>query len=247
MRARAMAIVLVVAALASACGGDDDESAPKGTATTPPTQNVAADRAVAEQAVLRLSDFPPGWQAQPHEESPDDPDLTRQLSECLRVDLALLEGEAGDASADSPDFESPNDQEVQSSVGLAPTSAKAQELFAVFERPETPGCLSRAVSQSIETELKKPMPGQQARPEVTVGQVSVNRASFPTIGDRTVAFRLTVPVQALGRALNVYADMVVALRGRAGTMLTFTDVGTPFPTDQAQKLTKTVVDRLPAA
>ncbi len=242
-------VVLLVATLAAGCSGDSDDSGserePERATTT--TQNVAADRAVAEQAVLKLSDFPPGWQAKPHEESPDDPDLSRQLSECLRVDLSLLEGKANDASTDSPDFESPDEEEVGSSVGLAPTSTKAQELFAIFERPETPGCLTKAVSQSIETALKKPKPGQEIPAGVTVGQVSINRVSFPTIGDRTVAFRVTVPVRALGLALSVYADLVVALRGRAAALLSFTDFGSPFSTDQAQRFTKTVVDRLPAA
>lgn len=52
-------ISFVLAMLLVACGGGGDDNADP-MATTQVTQNVAADRALAEQAVLRLSDFPPG-------------------------------------------------------------------------------------------------------------------------------------------------------------------------------------------
>lgn len=244
MRARPVIALIVAVTLTAACGGDSDSPESEALPGATSTQNIAADKAAAEQAVLRLSDFPPGWQAKPHEESPDDPDLTRRLGECLRVDVSVL----GDnpASADSPDFESPDEQEVQSSVGFTATAAKAQELFAIFERPETPGCLSDAASKSIEDSLKSPEPGEEVPAGVTVGKVSINRASFPAMGERTVAYRMTVPVRLGGLSLSVYSDLVLVLRGRGAALLSFFDFGSPFPTDQAQKFTKTVVDRLPA-
>ncbi len=250
MRVRGAIATVVVVALLGACGGNGDEEGTKGgTPAPPPTpaQDGAADKAAAERAVLQLTDLPPGWRAEPPEpESPDDPDVARRLSECLRVDLALLEDE-NPASADSPDFEAPGQEEVQSSVGFVATTARAQELFSVLERPETPGCLAQAMSEVITRSLTRPQPGQQVPQGVTVGQVSVDRLSFPTIGERTVAFRAVIPVQAQGLRFPVYSDLVFALKGRAGAMTLFTDIGSPFPPEQAQQLTRTVVDRIPAS
>jgi hypothetical protein len=248
MRIGRIVTFVVVATLLTACGGNGDEEDANSDRATPatPAQDVAADKAAAERAILKLSDFPPGWEAKPHEETPDDPDVARRLSDCLRVDLSGFEDD-NPASADSPDFESPEQQEVQSFVGFEPTSAKAQELFAIFERPETPGCLSEATSEIITESLKRPEPGEELPKGVTVGQVSINRASFPTIGERTIAFRMTIPVRADRLQLSVYADMVFALKARAGVVLSFIDFGSPFPTDQAQQLTRIVVDRVPAS
>lgn len=243
MRARSVIALIVAVTLTAACGGGGDSPESEAPPQATSTQNIAADKAAAEQAVLRLSDFAPGWQANPHEESPDDPDLTRRLGECLRVDVSLM-GE-NPASADSPDFESPDEQEVLSSVSFAPTAAKAQEMFAIFERPETPGCLSDAGSKAVEDSLKRPEPGEEVPAGVTVGKVSVNRASFPTMGERTVAYRMTVPVRFGGLSLSVYADLVLVLRARGVALVSFFDFGSPFPTDHAQKFTKTVADRLP--
>ena len=234
--------------VAAACGGDDDEPTAQGTTTTtPPVQDVAADRAAAERAVLRLGDFPPGWQAEPPDSTPEDPELTSRLAGCLRVDLSLFEDVGDKASADAPDFESPDQQQVSNSVGLAPSAAKAQELFAIFERPELRDCLKTVLSQSIQAELRRPKPGRQLPPDLTVGEVTVNPVSFPTFGDRTVSFRVNVPFRAAGEQLTAYTDLAVAMRGRALTLLSFTDFGSAFPTDLAQRFTRTVVDRLPAA
>lgn len=144
-----------------------------------------------------------------------------------------------------PTFESPDQAEVENSVALAPSNGKAQELFGIIERPETPGCLTKALGEVAQQALKRPKPGEELPQGVTVGQVSINRASFPMIGERTVAFRATVPVQFGGLSLRMYADLVLALKGRAAALLYFTDVGSPFKTDEAQRLTKIVVDRLP--
>lgn len=244
MRARTTGVLLALGMLLGACGGGDGGDGDS-AGTTQVTQNLAADRALAEQAVLRISDFPPGWEAKPHEEAPDDPTITRQMSECLKVDLALLERD-NPASADSPDFKSPEQAEVDNSVGIAPSNGKAQELFTIFERPDTPGCLTKAVAEVIQQALKRPKAGEELPQGVTVGQVTINRASFPTMGERTVAFRATVPVRFGGLDLNLYADFVLALKGRAAALLFFSDVGSPFPTEQALRLTKIVVDRLPA-
>jgi len=66
----------------------------------------------------------------------------------------------------------------------------------------------------------------------------------PTIGDRTLVFRITVPIQTRGLSINAYVDLVLASKGRAGAQLTFESVLQPMDAADEQRYTKLVVDRL---
>jgi hypothetical protein len=69
--------------------------------------------------------------------------------------------------------------------------------------------------------------------------------SFPTIGDESIAYRVTVPINLKsGLSISVYYDHVTARKGRAGAELDFEGIGTPFPSDQAEHYTTLVVDRM---
>lgn len=93
--------------------------------------------------------------------------------------------------------------------------------------------------------IKHPKSEADALPEgVTVGKPKVGQTSFPTIGDRTLAYRVTVPMQAKGLSIEVYVDLIMAAEGRATAQMTFQSVlSAPEPATE-QHFTKTVVDRL---
>src|SRR5436305_2369497 len=78
----------IVTALSTACGGS--------TKVSP-----AADRAAAEKANLKATDFPSGWSSKPHEKLPDEDTLNPDIASCLGISLA-----SGRATAEvrSPDF-----------------------------------------------------------------------------------------------------------------------------------------------
>jgi hypothetical protein len=199
------------------------------------------DHALAERALPRQSDFPPGWRSTPNDESAD-PELQQLLVACLKVDPALVF--QGSSSVESQHFELEDArQEVQSAVAVVEKPEQARARLATFERPETAGCVNVAVSESIRrgTEAAGGLPSG-----VTFGTVATERVAFPTVGDGTVAYRVTMPLEAVGRQAAVYADVVVAIKGRSGTRMTFLSLGAPFPGDLAQRLTETVVGRLPA-
>jgi hypothetical protein len=240
----------VLASLVAACGGgttstSTSTSSSQATSSTS-NQNVATDRAVAQQAVLRLSDFPAGWEAKAHQDSPDNPDVTKQAATCLHVSPSALSSRDNKTHVDSPDFSSSSEQEVSNSVALDATATEAISQFAAFEQPQAPNCLTQAVSAVIQSALKHPTTGSTLPQGVKIGQASVNALSFPNFGDKTVAFRMTVPVQASGLNVSVYVDIVLLLKGRAGSTLTFEDTLSPFPTDQAEQLTQIVAGRLPS-
>lgn len=202
------------------------------------------DRRRAEKALLVVEDFPPNWTSTPHSESTEEPDLERRLAECMRVEPALVGQTA--SSIDSPDFHLPGARlQVQSSVGLADTVDQARERLAVFERPEMRECLNATVSEAIRRGTEAPDPEDEPPDGAVLGAVTTERVPFPTVGDGTVAYRVTMPVEVAGEQAPVYADLVVAIRGRGGVRLSFLSLGAPFPADVAEKLARTAVDRLP--
>lgn len=241
-----------VALVAPACGGKGGGRTSATTAVDSPTgafggEGAAVeDRAQAEKALLQAGDFPPGWVASPDPPVPDDPDLERQLAGCMNVEPAQVGQTA--STVDSADFRLDGArQEVQSSVGLADTAAQQRERLALFERPEMAACLTTVVAETIRKGIESPDPAGGPPASAAVGAVATERIDFPAVGDGTLAYRVAIPVEAAGRQVTVYADLVVAISGRAGARLTFLSLGSPFPPELAVELTRRVVDRLPAS
>jgi hypothetical protein len=243
MRTAAAAGLLALATAVTGCGSATRGASPSTTTLSP---TVLADRTVAEQALLRQSDLPPGWTTAPPEGSPTDPDLQRLRAECLQLDPSAP-GE-GARTVNGPDFElRQTQQKVQDWVEVLSTSADAHQRFAALDRPEAAACLSSAMGEVIRKGLANPGPEERVPSGVSFGDVSTQRISYPTVGDATVAYRVALPLEAAGERSTVYTDFVVAIKGRARTMLAFLSLGSPFPSDLAAQLTQAVVERLPPA
>jgi hypothetical protein len=186
-------VVLVVAGIAIAgCGGggsgsstDTTVSEPEGgtSATTgaaepqPTTSAVdtSNDQAVAESAVLVLSDFEPGWRGQPadDEESPLD---------CARLD------EGRTARAESQDFERDQEQ-VSSTAVVYETEEAAAAAFAVFSDPETEACFRDGFDKLVREGAKDDPTLADAEITTTLGRVSAD-----PVGDENVVYQAEVTV-----------------------------------------------------
>ncbi|HZQ85874.1 MAG TPA: hypothetical protein VFA83_13590 [Acidimicrobiales bacterium] len=68
--------------------------------------------------------------------------------------------------------------------------------------------------------------------------------SFPSFGDESIAYRMTVPVNLKNLTLSIYLDIVTARKGRAGAELDFEGAGTPFPSDREEHYVGLVIGRL---
>jgi hypothetical protein len=72
-------------------GADDGADATSLSGDPRTDEQRAADQAAADAAILRLTDFPNGWEALRRDDDDDDgPDLDDELAECLEVDVALF-------------------------------------------------------------------------------------------------------------------------------------------------------------
>ena len=149
----------------------------------------AADQARAKAMLLRQSDLP-GFRRQPP--SGSDPHLT-----CTGLDESDLTV-TGDAEA--PTW-AVSVVYITSSSTVYATQADA----ATSWRRGTSGVGMRCLREELGREF--------ARQGTRV--VSLRRVSFPTLAQRSAAYRLTLEGTAQGQTINAYVDFVVLLHGRA--------------------------------
>src|SRR5437870_4379142 len=124
---RAFLVVVVVSACGDEGGGAIDTSAPSSTnaATTPPP----------EAATLRLSDFPAGWMAEPHDiddSSPCVPKLTP-------IAEARSEGFSKDISV----------AEARNTVFVFATADEVRDQFAKLRDQKVTDCLRAELADQV--------------------------------------------------------------------------------------------------
>jgi hypothetical protein len=226
---------------ATSDGGANEEPA----ADDPRTDDErAADEAAAETMVLTLSDFPPGWESTPAEEDEPDERFDEQLAECLGVDVSEID--PNNPKAGSPNFASSNGDQVTSQVAFTPTVEDATDALALRRQEGANECYAESFLAIIEDFLANPEEGEEAPDDFEVGEPTVNEMSFGALGDESIAFRVTLPLEADGFSAEFYLDVVNVRVGRVGVSTTFQSVLTPFDTEEAARLTGVVVDRVNA-
>jgi hypothetical protein len=253
---RVIGVCLVAAVAAAGCGGSSTKPtnatqrsnvtglSTVETATTVLPQDIVADKAAAEAAALKLTDLPAGWTAQPHVDSPDVPSVDAEVAKCLGISVQELNSN-GPADVNSPDFSDANNDAISNSLGYTASVATARHDFSEFANPNVPSCLSTGLTDYLRNQAAHPAtPSATTPPGVTYGGAGVAPLYFPPIGDQSVAYRIEVPVTSSVATVTVFVDLVVAIKGRAGSEMDFTAIGTPFPMTEEQRYVSLVIGRL---
>jgi hypothetical protein len=212
------------------------------TSSTSPKQDIATDTAAAQAAALKLSDFPPGWTSSPQTNPTGSGSVGGQLAKCLGVSESQVS--KAPAYYDSPDFSDPNNNTVSSNIGYRPTSGEWTAAFDLISSPKTPDCLAKAVTGVVNYALQHPPSGSTVPAGLSIGQATAGEMSFPTYGDKSIAYQVKIPVTLKSFPATVYLDEIIAIKGRSGVDMSFQATVTPFPTDQEQHYTELVVGRL---
>ncbi len=241
-----IASIALVSVVAASCGNSNNavQSTTTSTTTQSTGQNVEADKAAAQAASLKLSDFPAGWTSQPPSSSSSSQDITAQLAKCLGVNQADLTKPP--ASYDSPTFsESGSNNSASSNVGYRATASDEQSAFDIVSGPKVPSCLTTAVAAVVNEAIQHPSNPSDTLPAgAQVGTTTVSPMSFPQFGDKSIAYQVKVPISYSGLSIDAYVDVIYSIKGRAGVSMEFEGVTDPFPVDQAGHYTGLVVDRL---
>ncbi len=208
---------IISAAISSACGGGGDGTSPDQAEDTTAVDHELIE--LAEQALLRLDDFPTGWTERPAEEE-DDQEL--DLPPECRWFTGRESFPGAVAEAESPEFHGPDDEEVQSGVTVFEDTAAASQSFAdwadFLEECRDP--VREALVESVEESAKDE--------DFEVGDIEVNidRLSFPSLGEEHMSLRVsaTVEVQDVPFDLDVYVDYLAIRIDRVAADVSYTDM-----------------------
>jgi hypothetical protein len=236
-----------VSTAASSSSGSSTSSGSSASSSTsdPRTQEqIDADRAAAQAAVLKLSDLPTGWTSHSSTQSSGTDAVQGQLATCLGVDSSVFRKSA--ARVQSDNFDDPDDtMEVSNTVAVTASTSTANNAMDVYSKPEVPSCLGQAMDQAISQQAKAS--GTTLPAGTTIGKAQVAPESFPNVADRTTAYRVTVPLTTSGQAVNITIDYVIFVKGRSGSTLTLQGNGAVVPASLATSLAQTVAGRMPSS
>jgi hypothetical protein len=245
MQKRGLSLIVAAATMlvTAGCGGGS------GAVTAPNTpKQLAADKALAKQAVLKLSDLPAGYKGSPHSDSGDDlpPAVERTFLACTHLPKSFIDDKSRtQPSADAPDFTKGEvgagaASEVDSSVEIDRSSNDIKEPLSHLTGSTAADCFTpffKAVfKQAVASE-----------PSVTLGPVSVVALDFGGIGDQSSAFQGRVKISGPSRAIDFEFDFYFVRTGRAGVTMAAIGYDSTFDQTLARSLLKTVVSRLKAA
>lgn len=231
-----MAIGLAIAACGGSSGSDEPGQRPTPTVLSglPFTQEEAF--AAAEQALLRLEDFPTGWTERP---AADDDSALDLPPECQEPDH---EGKV--AEADSLEFHGPDDEEVDSGVTVYANETAAANAVggAVTYLEDCRDPLGDAMKRFIEESEDAPVEDFQV-------EVNVDRLSFPTFGDESAAWRISVIVTSSELPFDVdfYIDALGVRVGNIVGGITSVDFLERPDTDMGERLLAIIEGRMRSA
>jgi hypothetical protein len=235
----------VSTAASSASSTSSAPSASSSTSDPRSQQQIDADRAAAQAAVLKLSDLPAGWTSHATTDSSGGDAVQAQLATCLGVDSSFFK-RSEKARVESDDFDDPDDtMEVSNTVAVTASTNNANFAMDVYSKAEVPSCLGSAMDQAINQQATAS--GSTLPAGTTIGKSQVAPESFPNVADRTTAYRVTVPVNSGSQSVNITIDYVIFVKGRTGSTLTLQGNGTVVPTSLATSLAQTVAGRMPTS
>lgn len=221
MTARASLIAVLLAALVGAgCDGGGDGAA-SGDERAAETAITDEHQALAEAAVLQLTDFPTGWRAEMDEDEEQASDV------CANIDLSDL---VTTGRAESENFMLGSVTTAWSVVSVYEDGA--DQAFGQFASDETANCFRDFLQ-------KEDPPGDEEIGEVTVGEIS-----FPKIREMSRAYQIVIPVESEGPSPSFYVDLVFLQNGRSVGLVVFVDALTPFDDDLKVQLSKAVASRM---
>ncbi len=211
------------------------ESTPESTETTVAEQDVDADSAAAEAALLTIADFPDGWS-----ENAPAADTASEIDALLAACIGLDEPSAGAAAA-TGEFSSPDGNLVVSErIDVRATERDARLTIGQLTNPEVPACIAAAY-----TELGASALSTGAVPEgVEIGEVVATRLAVGAAGDSTQAIRLAIAVTD-GAVAPLTVDQVFTRVGRSLAVVTFEGRSEPTAVETIDEIAAVAASRLP--
>jgi hypothetical protein len=199
-------------------------------------QDVDADTASAEAALLTVTDLPEGWTETPREA--DAAAIDARLAECVGIDGDSIT--AADATAQGALFTAPNGALLLTQdIGVLATERDARTVVAFTAEPTVPSCFAEAYA-----ELGADVFAGTLAEGAELGAPTATRLQVGSAGDATQAVRVVVPVTGDPAVTEITIDHVVVRGGRALAALTFENRAEATPVETIDAVTAAVATRL---
>lgn len=245
----ATAAIFSLTVAISGCGG----SGANGGADHPSTNPFAdhrtkaqrtADRQLAHHALFRLSDFPHGWTSTASSNgTTNSKKADSQLAACLHVPKAFLgTSSSNDGSVDSPDFDSPTNQEVSNSVMVGPTTQAVETVFSILQQHNATACFRDYLDQLIKSSMRH----DKTASGIQLGRLSLGLLQLPRYADDSLAYRATQPLTTQGIHAEVDVDILFIRHSRAASFVLFVNIFRPFPLNDEEHYAQIAARRLSA-
>jgi hypothetical protein len=227
----------LIALVALACASSTPEPTP-----APTIADDAATRAAAESALLVLSDFPEGWEAQPPDpDDDDDPDFSNAPQKCQ--DFYQQEHLAGTLfEITLNEFKGPDRETVDSSVTVFDSPASASAAFDEVRR------LQQDCAEPIRAAL---LDYYETNPEELSGLTLVDfvtqKFEFPRYGEDTLTTRFLFEFERDAETITSYADSIAIRHGSLVGDFAFVNVDTPPDPELLRHLAELIAPRLASA
>lgn len=187
---------------------------------------VPGIQAKAKAINVRLSDLTAeSWSAKP---SAPDSGSTPRCSYYNPKQSDLTEN--GDAT--SPQFTLPSQSYVTSTTGIFVSASQGRTAYARIVQPDLPKCLGEIFRK-----------GTGHPNQVTI--VSTGSIPFPTLGERTNAYRVRADFKVSAKVIvHVIFDLVAMNRGKVDVALFFVGIGQVFNSPFEQGVARKVATRM---
>jgi hypothetical protein len=201
------------------------------------------DRRLARAGVLRLSDFPSGWTAQPNDDNDDEvEEIAASIKSCKGY-LATRKAAHDNPRARSKDFVEGDDQ-ISNTVNVFASTAAARAAVAAVDKPSTETCLQRLFEDVIDQSVAN---DPEARDQIEGVDVEVSRSSVAPVGDDALAFDAAITVHAKGgQTVELVSSAEFVRVGRVIDSFTV-QATSDLPPDLVPSLIDASVGRLEAA
>ena len=260
MKPALLCALLLSLALAAGCASNsEDERSPETNGGAPEANGAApatssADsaqpvsdisegeaREVAEKVLLQLKDFPVGWSQEPPEDEEDTPlDVPPECQAFVGEEEwpgTLLEVE-------SPEFEGPDDEAVNSGVVVYADAEAARQAFAdardAYDRCKEP--LLQAFTGYLQQLYQQK--AQESGEAAEVAALTMDWLSFPPYGDESLTARMSITINVGTRSLDCYLDFLGWRVGRIEGDIGFSTCFEIPNLEEEQRLAQIMDERL---
>jgi len=191
----------------------------------------------AKAQLLRLSDFPPGWQKSTGSTTSSSGTTSQfaQIASCEGISESTVKITVPDASTGFSKKKKTAQFTVEL-VGVWPSAATAKKVYALFSSPKAPTCVGKLLSQSVAAGT--------ATGNVSASDVTVSKLPMPRLGSASTAIGLAIPVTLGGTKVTMNADFVTIQEGSSLAVVAPIGLSATVPTAFTVSIAKKAAARL---